>query len=73
VSALAANNGLIAEKAVFEALRSAAEELSKKVGNEKLQILLFHSVKYGITGSGPLAKWESDVDIVLLCFDTATG
>jgi hypothetical protein len=72
-SVSAADKGLKAEKAVFEAVRSAAEELSQMSGNKKLQFLLFHSVKYGIAGSGPFAKWESDVDIVLLCFDTATG
>ncbi len=73
MSALAANDGLKAEKVVFEAVQSAAGEISQKSGNENVQFLLFHSVKYGITGQGSLAKWESDVDIVLLCFDTATG
>ncbi len=73
MAALAANDGIKAEKAVFEAVRSAAEQLSKKRGNENVRFLLFHSVKYGIAGEGPLAKWESDVDVVLLCFDPVIG
>ena len=63
--------GLRAEKKVFDAVRQAAEKISQD--HKNLIFLVFHSVKYGTTGVGPDKKWESDIDVVLVCFNQDTG
>jgi hypothetical protein len=59
---------LDAEIKVFEAVETAAQEVAAKRTNMKF--LVFHSVHYGISGD---VKWESDVDVLLLCFDEEQG
>ena len=63
--------GFEAERNVFTGIKAAAEKICRK--NVNLQFLLFHSVKYGTTGEGPAARWESDIDAVLLCYDRSSG
>ena len=63
--------GMIAERDVFDAVRSAAEFIAER--DRAMQFLVFHSVKYGTTGRGVAEKWESDIDIVLVCYNHRTG
>jgi hypothetical protein len=65
------NSGLAAEITVFKALESAAQAVAAK--KPDMKFLLFHSVKYGGTGTEVDQKWESDIDVVLLCFDERLG
>jgi hypothetical protein len=65
------DDGLKAEMKVFAAVKEAAEEVAER--RSDLKFCLFHSVKYGTTGDGTGAKWESDIDVVLVCLNTVTG
>jgi hypothetical protein len=68
---VSADPGRAAEVAAVKRIKDCAKELANKHGT--LQFLIFHSVKYGITGKDDALKWESDIDIVLICFNNATG
>jgi hypothetical protein len=63
--------GLSAEANVFHNLRRAATTIAKK--HADLRFLLFHSVKYGVSGEENRAKWQSDIDFVLICFNQISG
>jgi hypothetical protein len=66
-----ADEGLAAEVKVFQAVQSAARALAAT--RPGMKFLLFHSVKYGVAGSERDEKWESDIDIVLICCDEEKG
>jgi hypothetical protein len=67
-SSVGADNSLEAEIKVFNAAKAAADNIAANRPNMKF--LVFHSVYYGLSGD---VKWESDVDVLLLCFDEAKG
>jgi hypothetical protein len=66
-----ADKGFAAEIKVFQAVESAAQAVAAR--RPGMKFLLFHSVKYGVAESEMEEKWESDIDVVLLCFDDDTG
>ena len=65
-------SGPEAERNVYEWIRNAAEMTA--LVHLNLRFFLFHSVKYGIGGTGDVSdKWLGEIDIVLICFDPTTG
>jgi hypothetical protein len=62
------DQGLAAEIQMFNVVQSGVQAVADK--QPHMKFVVFHSVKYGVTGD---EKWESDIDIVLLCFDEEQG
>jgi hypothetical protein len=64
------DHGVESEINVFKSVQSAAQDLARK---SSMKFLVFHAVKYGVTGKDEDQKWESDLDVVLLGFDEKRG
>jgi hypothetical protein len=63
------------EREVFDTVKTGAKSFAKE--NQSWRFFVFHGLRYGQAKEDDKDKesrsWESDIDVVLLAFDTSTG